>query len=49
MKRFRCKRCGRDKFDRPRPHRCCGSLLVHYGRRKWKERYNGSLFEEIMP
>ena len=46
-KRYRCKRCGRDTFAKPGPHRCMNSLLVHYGRQKWKDLYDGNMFEEV--
>ena len=47
MKRYRCKRCGRDKFQKPSPHNCGSNFLKHYGRKKYKEQYNGSIWEEI--
>jgi len=46
-KRYRCKRCGRDKFTKPSPHRCGKNFLKHYGRKKYKEKYDGNIFEEI--
>ena len=45
--RWRCKRCGRDKFTIPMPHNCCGVFLKHYGRQKWKKKYGGSIFELV--
>ena len=47
QKRYRCKRCGRDKFQKPTPHRCGSCFLKHYGRKKYKKLYNGNMFEEV--
>ena len=47
MKRYRCKICGRDKFEKPTPHICGSVYLKHYGRKKYKEIYGDSIFEEI--
>ncbi|BDU76229.1 hypothetical protein [Mesoterricola sediminis] len=44
---FRCRLCGRNKFERPSPHMCAVGYLKHYGRRKYKERYPGGIFEVI--
>ena len=45
--RYRCKIYGRDKFYRPGPHWCGTIFLKHYNRKKYKEKYNGSIWEEI--
>jgi hypothetical protein len=45
--RYRCKRCGRDKFEKPTPHNCGSQYLKHYGKLKYKEQFNGNMFEKI--
>lgn len=47
MKRYKCKLCGRDKFQKPSPHICGGNYLKHYGRKKYKELFNGSIWEKV--
>ena len=46
-KRYRCKRCGRDKFQKPEPHNCGSNFLKHFNKKKYLEKYNGSIWEEI--
>ena len=29
---YKCKLCGRDKFDKPAPHICNGQFIKHFGR-----------------
>lgn len=44
---YKCKICGRDKFQKPTPHNCGSIFLKHYGRKRYKEMYNGSIWEKI--
>ena len=39
MSRYKCKICGRDKFQKPTPHNCGSNFLKHYGRKKYKDKY----------
>ena len=45
--RYRCKICKRDKFQKPDPHWCGSVYLKHYGRKRYKELYNGSIWEIV--
>jgi hypothetical protein len=47
MNKFKCKICGRNKFDKPTPHNCRVGYLKHYGRRKYKDLYNGTIWVKI--
>jgi len=44
---FRCRLCGRNRFERPSPHRCVVGYLKHYGRKRYKALHPGGIFETI--
>ena len=45
--RYKCKICGRDKFQNPSPHWCGSVYLKHYGRKKYKQKYNGTIWVKL--
>jgi hypothetical protein len=44
--KYRCKLCGRNKFQKPEPHNCVGGFLKHY-KRKANKLGIDSVFERI--